>query len=327
MSEQQIEIFQAGDGEIVLNVSLDGDSVWLSQEQMSRLFDTKRPAITKHLGNIYSCGELDQLSTCSFLEHVGESGRKYKTKIYNLDAIISVGYRVNSKRATQFRVWATHILKQHLVEGYSLNQRRLQERGIEFDQVIGLLTKTLRNQALVSEQGDAVLAVIHDYAKSWSLLQAYDEDALMENTHKQGDLRALDYHHVLSAVEALKMTLMAKQEASELFGLLRGAGLDSALGSIEQSFDGEYLYPNAANRAANLLYLVVKNHPFADGNKRTGAFLFLWYLRLNQQALAKPVSALFNENTLVAVALLVAESAPENKQLMIRLIEHFIPLA
>ncbi|NRB42204.1 MAG: virulence protein RhuM/Fic/DOC family protein [Pseudomonadales bacterium] len=327
MNEQSIKIFQAENGEIELTVNLQEQTVWLSQAQMALLFDRDRSVITKHIRNVFKDGELDKKAVCAKFAHTAEDNKTYNIQNFNLDVVISVGYRVKSQRGVQFRQWATKVLRQHLVDGYSLNQRRLQERGIEFEQVLGLLTKTLKNQELLSEQGDAVLDVINDYAKSWSLLQAYDEDVLPENKHKQLGLKALGYEHVLSAVEALKMTLMAKQEASELFGLMRGPGLESALGTIEQSFADEYLYPNVANRAANLLYMVIKNHPFVDGNKRTGAFLFLWYLRLNQAAVAKPVSQLFNDNTLVAVALLVAESLPENKALMIRLIEHFIPLS
>lgn len=203
----QVQIYQSADGQASLKVTLEKDTVWLSQEQMAELFGTKRPAITKHLGNIYKAAELDENSTCSILEHMAEHGQSYKTRLYNLDAIISVGYRVNSSRATQFRIWATNTLKQHLVAGYTLNQRRLQERGIQFEQALSLLSQTL-----------------------------------------------------------------------------------------------------------------------ANGNKRTGAFLFLWYLRINQDLLAKPVEQLINDNTLVALALLVAESKPAQKELMIRLVEHFILL-
>ncbi|MGL5108454.1 MAG: virulence RhuM family protein [Vibrio ordalii] len=165
-----IEIYQSKDGQLELKVSLEQDTVWLSQAQMAELFATQRPAITKHLSNIFKAGELDEMSTCSILEHVAEHGQTYKTKHYNLDAIISVGYRVNSSRATQFRIWATQTLKQHLVQGYTLNQRRLQERGIEFEQAITLLSRTLANQQLVNPAGVAVLSVIGDYARSWSLL-------------------------------------------------------------------------------------------------------------------------------------------------------------
>ncbi|MDF1584379.1 MAG: virulence protein RhuM/Fic/DOC family protein [Methyloprofundus sp.] len=321
-----IEIYQSNDGQLELKVSLEQDTVWLSQAQMAELFATQRPAITKHLSNIFKAGELDQNSTCSILEHVAEHGQTYKTKHYNLDAIISVGYRVNSSRATQFRIWATQILKQHLVQGYTLNQRRLQERGIEFEQAITLLSRTLANQQLVNPAGEAVLSVIGDYARSWSLLQGYDEQSLHALATQQTHMQALDLNQVLDAIAQLKTVLISKGEATELFGQVRGDGLASAIATIEQGFGDELFYPNVASRAAHLLYFVIKNHPLADGNKRSGSFLFLWFLRLNQHLLAKPVEQLVNDNTLVALALLVAESQPEQKNLMIRLIEHFILL-
>jgi len=323
---QQVHIYQSDDGRLELKVAFDGDTVWLTQPQMADLFGTQRPAISKHLANIFKEGELDKETTCSILEHVAEHGQKYQTKRYNLDAIISVGYRVNSSRATQFRQWATRTLKQHLVEGYTLNQRRLQERGVEFEQVITLLSNTLANQQLVQPEGSAVLSVIADYARSWSLLQAYDEQSLAALPHKQQGMQALQLPDVLAAIAELKSTLMAKGEATELFGQLRGEGLASSIATIEQGFGDELFYPHVASRAAHLLYFVIKNHPLADGNKRSGSFLFLWYLRINQHLLAKPVEQLINDNTLVALALLVAESKPDQKELMIRLVEHFILL-
>ncbi len=237
-----------------------------------------------------------------------------------------MGYRVNSSRATQFRIWATRTLKQHLVQGYTLNQRRLQERGIEFEQAMALLSQTLSNQQLVNAEGAAVLSVISDYARSWSLLQGYDEQSLGELNSKQSAMLALNLDEALNAIHELKQALITKGEATELFGQLRGNGLESAIATIEQGYGDELFYPNVASRAAHLLYFVIKNHPLADGNKRSGSFLFLWYLRRNQHLLARPVERLINDNTLVALALLVAESEPAQKSLMIRLIEHFILL-
>ena len=238
-----------------------------------------------------------------------------------------MGYRVSSGRATQFRIWATGVLRQHLVDGYSLNQRRLQERGIEFEQVVSLLARTLDSRQLVNDEGRAVLQVIGDYARSWSLLQGYDEQSLIGQRATQQGMRALDLDAVLAAIAQLKAELIAKGEATELFGQLRGDGLASSIATIEQGFGEQLFYPNVASRAAHLLYFVIKNHPLADGNKRTGAFLFLCYLRLNQHLLARPVERLINDNTLVALALLVAESLPEQKDLMVKLVEHFVLLS
>jgi prophage maintenance system killer protein len=326
MSENQIQIFQSGDGSVQLDVSLDKETVWLSQAQMCELFERERSVITKHINNIFKDGELERDAVCAKFAHTASDGKTYSIQSFNLDVVISVGYRVKSQRGVQFRQWATNVLKQHLVDGYTLNQHRLLERGIEFEQAMQLLSQTLGNQQLVSPEGVAVLSVVSDYARSWSLLQAYDEQSLSDQTAKQNEMKALVLDSVLAAVAELKQTLINKGEATELFGQLRGNGLESAIATIEQGFGDDFFYPNIASRAAHLLYFVIKNHPLADGNKRTGSFLFLWYLRINQNFLAKPVEALVNDNTLVALALLVAESKPEQKALIIRLIQQFILL-
>ncbi|HDX1178504.1 TPA: virulence protein RhuM/Fic/DOC family protein [Pasteurella multocida] len=325
----QIQLYTSKDGKITLQVSFEQETVWLTQLQMSELFDTTPENVLMHLKNIYRDSELEEsLTTKNFLvvRQEGKRNVKRHLKHYNLDAIISVGYRISSKRATQFRQWATQTLKQFLVQGYAINERRLQEKGIEFSQAVALLSRTLTNQALVNDNGLAVISVVQDYARTWSLLQAYDEQSLVENRVKQPSMKALVFDEVLQAIEQLKQTLIEKGEATALFGQQRSDGLASAIATIEQGFGEEWFYPNVASRAAHLLYFVIKNHPFADGNKRTGSFLFLWYLRLNQGLLAKPVEQLINDNTLVALALLVAESLPEQKALMIKLIEHFILL-
>lgn len=322
-----IIIFEQGGRPV--EVRLEGETVWLNQTQMAELFGTSADNISLHLKNIYRGGELEEPATTEDFSVVRQEGSRQvrrRLRHYNLDAIISVGYRVSSKRATQFRQWATRVLRQHLVEGYTLNQRRLQERGIEFEQAVNLLSRTLANQQLVSDEGRAVLQVIGDYARSWSLLQGYDEQSLVEQNARQHGMRALVVDDALAAIGQLKAELIAKGEATELFGQLRGEGLASAIATIEQGFGDQLFYPNVASRAAHLLYFVIKNHPLADGNKRTGSFLFLWYLRLNQHLLARPVEQLINDNALVALALLVAESLPAQKELMVRLIEHFVLL-
>lgn len=322
-----IVIFESGDQPV--QVRLEGETIWLTQAQMAELFGTSTDNISLHLKNIYIDKELEEPATAEDFSVVRQEGAREvrrQLKHYNLDAIISVGYRINSNRATRFRQWATGVLRQHLVEGYTLNQQRLQERGIEFQQALDLLSRTLANQQLVSAEGESVLAVIADYARSWSLLQGYDEQSLTGQTGKQHDMHALDLDAVLAAIAQLKAELVAKGEATELFGQLRGDGLASSIATIEQGFGDELFYPNVASRAAHLLYFIIKNHPLADGNKRTGSFLFLWYLRLHQHLLARPMERLVNDNTLVALALLVAESKPEQKELMVKLVEHFVLL-
>nr|WP_299244163.1 virulence protein RhuM/Fic/DOC family protein [uncultured Halomonas sp.] len=329
MTEQQVKFFTSTDGQAQLEVALDQETVWLSQAQMAELFGKDVRTVNEHVGNVFQEGELEKEPTIRKFQIVRQEGkRQVQREIdhYNLDMIISIGYRVKSQRGVQFRKWATQILKDHLVQGYTLNQRRLTERGIEFEQAVSLLSRTLTNQGLVSNQGEAVAGVISDYARSWSLLQGYDEQQLAEVGIRQPDMQPLDLDEALKAIGELKQTLMAKDEATELFGQLRGDGLTSALATIEQGFGDELFYPNIATRAAHLLYFVIKNHPLADGNKRCGSFLFLWYLRRNAALLARPVEQLINDNTLVALALLVAESLPDQKTLMIRLIEHFLLL-
>lgn len=336
-----IVIFEAGDRSV--EVRLEGDTVWLSLQQLAELFGRDKSVVSRHLRNIFDTKELERGSVVAKNATTAGDGKTYQVEYFNLDAIISVGYRVNSTRATRFRQWATGVLRQHLVEGYSLDQHRLQERGIAFEQALDLLSRTLANQQLVNAEGAAVVRVIADYARSWSLLQGYDEQSLTGQTDKQRDMRSLHLDEVLAAIAQLKAELIAKGEATALFGQLRGDGLASSIATIEQGFGDKLFYPNVANRAAHLLYFmyrtygmqrahgcagaaVIKNHPLADGNKRTGSFLFLWYLRLNQHLLARPVERLINDNTLVALALLVAESKPEQKELMVKLVEHFVLL-
>lgn len=326
MTEQQVRIFTSTDGQAQLEVALDQETAWLSLDQMTRLFDRSKSVISRHITSVFKEGELDRDSVVAKNATTAADGKTYQVDYFNLDVIISVGYRVKSQRGVQFRKWATQVLKDHLVKGYTLNQRRLTERGIEFEQAVDLLSRTLTNQGLVSNEGEAVARVISDYARSWSLLQGYDEQQLAEVGIKQPDMQPLELDEALKAIGELKQTLIAKGEATELFGQLRGDGLASALATIEQGFGDELFYPNIATRAAHLLYFVIKNHPLADGNKRCGSFLFLWYLRRNAALLARPVEQLINDNTLVALALLVAESLPDQKTLMIRLIEHFLLL-
>ena len=329
MTDLQVQLFTSQDGQAQLEVALERDTVWLSQAQMAELFGKDVRTVNEHIGNAYAEGELENEATIRKFRIVRQEGKRQVRRDidhYNLDVIISVGYRVKSQRGVQFRQWATRVLKEHLVQGFTLNERRLAERDIDQKQLFDLLSRTLTNQGLVAAEGEAVARVISDYARSWSLLQGYDEQQLAEIGIKQQDMRALELDEALAAIGELKQTLAAKGEATELFAQMRGDGLASALATIEQGFGDELFYPNVASRAAHLLYFVIKNHPLADGNKRCGSFLFLWYMRRNQTLLAKPVDQLINDNTLVALALLVAESLPDQKTLMIRLIEHFVML-
>lgn len=234
-----IELYTAPDGQVQLSVSMDNETVWLSLDQMVRLFGRDKSVISRHLRNLFSEGELERPSVVAKNATTAADGKTYQVDYYNLDVIISVGYRVKSLRGIQFRQWATQVLREHLVRGYTLNQQRLTEHGIEFEQAVHLLSRTLANQQLVNAEGAAVLTVISDYARSWSLLQQYDEQSLTNQTSQQSDMRALALDDVLAALAQLKAELMSKGEATELFGQLRGDGLTSSIATIEQGFGAE----------------------------------------------------------------------------------------
>ncbi len=315
----EIVIYKAKDGHIELDVSVADETLWLSQPQIADLFGTKRPAITKHLKNIFNSDELSEDSVCSILERTANDGKKYKTKLYNLDAVISVGYRVNSSQATQFRIWATQVLKDHLMKGYTTYEKRLAERGIkELQQTAELLQKTLVKNELVSDLGAETIQLIISYSKTWNLLLAYDEDRLALPEKGKKAISRLNYTAVVEAIASLKNDLAARNEATDFFANERDGGLESILNNIEQTFGGEPLYRNIEEKAAHLLYFVIKDHPFTDGNKRVGCFVFLLYLKLQN------MPSKLNDKGLVALTLLVAESDPKQKDLMIRLIVNLL---
>ncbi|MHB8249314.1 MAG: RhuM family protein [Acidithiobacillus sp.] len=315
----EVALFEAPDGQIRLDVRLERETAWLTQAQMAELFGRERSVITKHIANVFREGELDEESNVQNL-HIASSDKP--VRFFSLDVIISVGYRVKSRRGTQFRIWATRTLRDHLIQGYTLNERRLREKGLtEMEQAMRLLARTLSAHALVNEQGRAVLDVITHYARSWRLLLEYDENRLPDAPiHPACPVAVLSVDNARRAAAGLKQSLLAKGEATALFGQERGGALDGILAAIEQSFGGDVLYPSVESRAAHLLYFVIKDHPFADGNKRIGSFLFLFYLDLNGLLTRPDGLPRFADNTLVATALLVAESDPAQKELLVRLI-------
>mgnify|MGYP001597364002 CR=1 FL=1 len=308
----EVVLYDAPDGQVRLDVRLEQDTVWLTQAQMAELFGRERSVITKHVNNVFGEGELAKESNVQNL-HIASSDKPVAA--YSLDVIISVGYRVKSKRGVQFRQWATHVLREHLVQGYTFNQTRLAERGLlEARQTLDLLARTLQNQALVDDTGRAVLELITGYADTWRLLLEYDENRLALPPGARPSSGVLDYARSSHAIADFKRELMSRNEATSLFGNSRGEALEGILGSIEQTMFGEGLYRSREEKAANLLYLVIKDHPFSDGNKRIGSLLFILYLQ------QEGVAHLLNPQALTALALLIAESAPASKDLMIRLI-------
>lgn len=315
----QIVIYQSPDGTTGIEVHLEAETVWLTQDQMAELFGRERSVITKHLRNVFREGELDKTAVRAKFAHTAPDGKKYQTQFYNLDAILSVGYRVNSKRGTQFRQWATNVLRDHLVQGFTVNQTRLAERGIsEMQQAVELLARTLDRQALITGIGKDVLSVIVGYARTWRLLLQYDEDTLPLPAGCQPARGVLEYDFARQAIFELKQELKGRGDATDLFGSERGDALAAILGNIEQTMFGEPLYKTREEKAAHLLYFVIKDHPFLDGNKRIGSFLFLLYNRQEE------IPEIISENTLTALALLIAESEPTNKDLMIRLVVNLL---
>ncbi|MDD4910956.1 MAG: virulence protein RhuM/Fic/DOC family protein [Sideroxydans sp.] len=315
----EVLIYETESGQTQVNVRLEAETVWLSLNQIAELFGRDKSVISRHLRNVFREGELVRDSVVAFIATTAADGKTYQVEYFNLDTIISVGYRVNSNQATRFRQWATLTLRDHLVQGYTLNSTRLAERGInEAQQAIELLARTLNNQALVNDTGSAVLALIVDYAKTWRLLLQYDESGLVLPDNCLPAESALDYDKAMVAIAQLKLELMTRGEATPLFGQTRGEAFAGLLGSIEQTMFGEALYRTREEKAAHLLYFVIKDHPFSDGNKRIGSFMFLLYLQQEKMSMT------INDNALTALALLIAESDPANKELMIRLVVNLL---
>ena len=300
----QVIFFQAADGQVSLDVRLEADTVWLSQAQMADLFGRERSVITRHVGNVFREGELAEKSNVHFL-HIAGADRP--VGFYSLDVIISVGYRVKSPRGTQFRIWATQVLRQHLIQGYTLHQRRLQERGLgDLQQALALMARTLSARGLVSDEGQAVLEVVQRYSRAWRWLLAYDEDRLAPaTTEPDGVPETLGLAEAQRAIDTLRHDLSRCGEATPLFGRENRQALAGILGAIEQTFDGQPLYPTAQLRAAHLLYFVIKDHPFADGNKRIGTLLFLEFLRRNQLLLLADGQPRIADNGMAALALMI----------------------
>jgi prophage maintenance system killer protein len=315
-------VYQEKGGRVRLEVRLEGETVWLSLTQMAELFRRDKSVISRHLRNVFERGELVRKAVVAENATTAADGKTYQVEYFNLDAILSVGYRVNSKRGTQFRIWATRTLRDHLLRGYTLNERRLREKGMgEMEQAVGLLARTLKRHELVTDEGRAVLDVVEQYARSWRLLLEYDERRLAKEPRRpRKPTGTLALESARRAIGSLREAVAATGAAPGLFGQERGDQLGAILGNVEQTFGGEPLYPSVQARAAHLLYFLIKDHPFADGNKRIGTLLFLEFLRRNAMLVRPDGAFRLADNTMVALALLIAESEPKQKDLMIRLV-------
>ena len=318
MEENKIVIYQTDDGQTQIDVRLENETVWLSQAQMAELFQTDRTSILRHINNIYRVDELDRESTCAKIAQVQTEGKRQVRRTipyYNLDMIISVGYRVNSKRGIRFRQWANNILKQYLIKGYAISERICHEQVGELRQLVGMLGRTIQSQPLLTtNESQALFDVVTDYTYALDTLDNYDYQRLTIEKTTQKERFHATYENAMNEISALR----DKFGDSGLFGNEKDDSFKSSIGQIYQTFGGEELYPSVEEKAAMLLYLVTKNHSFSDGNKRIAATLFLWFLNNNGILYRADGSKRIADNTLVALTLMIAESRTEEKDVMVK---------
>ena len=322
-SANPIEIYTAEDGQTRIDVRFEQDTVWLSQAQMVELFEKNKRTVSEHIRNIFRENELEENSVVRKFRTTAGDGKSYNVKHYNLDVVISVGYRVKSQRGTQFRIWATRRLKEYLVQGYTLNQQRFDKNAAELQQALALIQKAAQSPEFTAAAGAGLVAIVSRYMQTFLWLQRYDEGSLDEPAGQPGG-RLLSPEEGMHALNQLKQSLIARGEATALFAHPREDGLAGIFGNLDQTVFGEPAYPSIESKAAHLLYFVVKNHPFSDGNKRSGAFLFVDFLSRNGRLFDANGNTVINDTGLAALTLLVAESDPKQKDTLIRLIMHML---
>jgi prophage maintenance system killer protein len=317
--ENQIEIYKGSDNQTQIEVQFENETVWLTLNQISVLFKRDKSVISRHLKNIFVSEELNRVSVVAKNATTATDGKKYEIEYFNLDAIISVGYRVNSKQGTQFRQWATQRLKDYLVKGYAINEQKVQasqEQLSTLKQSIQLLENVVRKTNLTSNEVIGLLKVVSEYSHALDLLDQYDHQRLAIPETKNEKLQKIDYKEAIEQISLWR----DKQKAGMLFGNEKDQSFSSSLETIYQTFDGVDLYPSTNEKAANLLYFIVKNHSFSDGNKRIAAGLFIYFLDKNNKLYHINGSKIIADNTLVAITILIAESKTEEKEMMIKLI-------
>ncbi len=320
-----IVLYKAKDGRTSLDVRLDQDTVWLDTHQMAELFGRDRTVIVRHIRNIYATNELPHSATGAKIAQVAADGKLRQMDIYNLDMIISVGYRVNSKRGTQFRMWATQLLREHILQGYTLNEKRLKaevSRLAELRNAVDVMGRILAEKSVSADEAQGLLKVITDYSLALRLLDQYDHQQLRMNGTTQTECFELTYESATTAIARMQATM--GNLAGGLFGREKDKGLASAIGAVYQTFGGRDVYPSLEEKAAHLLYFVVKNHAFVDGNKRIAAFLFIWYLDANGILYRADGGKRLADNALVALTLLIAESKPAEKDIICKVIVNLI---
>ena len=319
------EIYVADDGRSNIRVQFENDSVWLNRQQLSALFERDVKTLGKHINNVFKEGELDKKAVVANFATTATDGKTYQVEHYNLDVIISVGYRVKSQRGTQFRMWATQRLREYLLQGYTINEQRFDKNAAELQQALALIKKTAQSPELKTDEGRGLVEIISRYTQTFLWLQRYDEGLLDDPAGQVGGILPSTVE-AMAALNHLKAQLMERGEATELFAKPRGDGLDSVLANLEQTVFGEPAYPTIESKAAHLLYFMVKNHVFTDGNKRSGAFLFIDFLHRNNRLLNSEGDMVINNTGLAALTLLVAESDPNQKETLIKLIMNMLSL-
>ena len=326
MNNSEILIFTTEDGKTEIEVQLDNETVWLNQYQLESLFETDRTSINRHISNIYKTEELEELSTCAKIAQVQKEGEreiKRKIKYYNLDVIIAVGYRVNSKRGTEFRIWANKILKDFLIKGFSINEKRLSKQNEqlrELKESVKILGNIINQKELSSGESIGLLKIISDYAFALDILDQYDYQTLKIKGTSGKEKYQLTYDEAIKQIQLVKL----KYGNSELFGREKDNSFKSSVSTIYQTFDGKDLYPSIEEKAATLLYLVTKNHSFSDGNKRIAAFLFLYFLERNGILYDVNGEKRIADNALVALTLMIAVSKTEEKDTITKIIVNLI---
>lgn len=325
---QNIIIYKDSKGNVELKADVIKETVWANLDQIASLFGRDKSVISRHLKSIFSTKELDKKAVVAFFATTASDGKTYKVEYFNLDAILSVGYRVNSKQATQFRIWATKTLREYILKGVAINSDRikqLHEAGIQdLKHKIAFIQNTILKRELDGPEVNSLLSVISDYANSWLLLKKYDEGELGTKKGNLHEKQAIDYTFARHAIDTLKTDLLGREQASDIFGRERDESFQGILRTIYQTYDGVELYKSLEEKAAHLLYFIIKDHPFSDGNKRIGSFMFIIFLERNGLLYGEFGERKIQENTLVALALLVAESDPKQKEIMVALITHLI---
>ncbi|WP_425391627.1 RhuM family protein [Ekhidna sp.] len=323
--DQDVQIFETEQG-IEVRVILEDETVWATQREISQLFDTTPQNITQHLKNAYDLGEIEEKATCKKSLQVRKEGNRNVRReqlVYNLDAILSVGYRINTKKGTLFRIWASQKLKDYLVKGYALNEKRLSEKQEQLDElkkIVQLQGKVLDQYQLESTEAEGLVKVITSYTRALDLLDDYDHQRLQIPKSVPGEVVMISYQEAKRAIQKLGEETNFKG----LFGIEKDQSFKSSLKTIYQTFDGDELYPTIQEKAAHLLYFVVKNHSFTDGNKRIAAFLFVWFLDKNGILYASEGRRALSNDALVALTLMIAESHPEDKDMMIKVIVNLL---